>query len=95
MCSFPDLVVESRGVGLMRGVRLEDPRGERSGGEVASGIVAASLRAGVILLSEGPAADLLAVTPPLSIGRGCLEAALEVIEEQLRRVHAGAVHPMA
>lgn len=68
-----------RGRGLMLGLVLA---GEGAG-ERAGRIVEGSLRRGVILLQEGPAGDVLALTPPLSIPELLLDHALAIIEEEV------------
>ncbi len=70
------------GLGLMRGARL---RGERAG-DAAGRVAAGALDRGVILLTEGPAADTLAVTPALAIAEDDLMRALDVVGEVLETV---------
>lgn len=77
-----DGVSEASGLGLMRGVRLRGERAARLAGEVAD----AALAGGVILLTEGPAADALAFTPALAIGEADLVRALDVVGDALARV---------
>jgi 4-aminobutyrate aminotransferase-like enzyme len=69
-------VVGRRGRGLLQGVVLSDA--ERGGR-----VIAAALRAGVLLLAEG-AGEVLALTPPAVITGGQLDHALSVIERALR-----------
>ncbi|MBM4395826.1 MAG: aspartate aminotransferase family protein [Deltaproteobacteria bacterium] len=72
---FPS-VADVRGAGAMVGVELARP-------EVAGRTVEAALRAGVILLTEGPAGDVLAFTPPLTIADADLDRALSAVETAL------------
>jgi len=79
-----DVVGDTRGVGLMLGVELVAPgEPERPATETAARVVRDALRQGVILLAEGPAANVLAVTPPLTITRDQLDFALDAIENAL------------
>jgi 4-aminobutyrate aminotransferase / (S)-3-amino-2-methylpropionate transaminase / 5-aminovalerate transaminase len=73
-------VGDVRGLGLMRGVELVD--GEGAGG-LALDVAARALRRGVLILAEGPAASVLAFTPPLVITEAQLDFAVEVVESQL------------
>lgn len=74
-CSVPG-VVGRRGRGLLQGVVLADA-------SRAGRVVAAALRAGVLLLAEG-AGEVLAITPPAVITDGQLDHALAVLERALR-----------
>jgi 4-aminobutyrate aminotransferase-like enzyme len=74
-------VAPASGLGLMRGVRLRGGRGP----EVAAAVVEEALRGGVILLTEGPAADTLAFTPALAIEEVDLARALDVVGDALER----------
>jgi 4-aminobutyrate aminotransferase-like enzyme len=53
-------IKEIRGAGLMLGVELTD-------GALASALVTEALRAGIILLADSPAGNVLSFTPPFSI----------------------------
>jgi 4-aminobutyrate aminotransferase / (S)-3-amino-2-methylpropionate transaminase / 5-aminovalerate transaminase len=66
----------SRGRGLIQGVPVPG-RGR------ALRVADACLRAGVLVLAEGPEADVLALTPPAVITDEQLAAALEVVESAL------------
>lgn len=79
------LVAEVRGRGLLLGVALVDPASGESAPRTAREVVAGALRRGVILLAEGPSANVLAFTPPLSIPRDLLDHAVTVVEEELDR----------
>lgn len=76
-------VAQARGLGLMQGVVLRDQAG-RTAADRAGDVVRSALRAGVLLLSEGPRGDVLSFTPPLVIGEDQMEHALEVVERALR-----------
>jgi 4-aminobutyrate aminotransferase-like enzyme len=84
----PD-VAEVRGQGLLAGVRLTGgaagPAAQRS-----AAVVGEALQHGVILLSEGPAADVLAFTPPFTITRRQLDHALDVVEAALAQLLGAA-----
>jgi 4-aminobutyrate aminotransferase/(S)-3-amino-2-methylpropionate transaminase len=69
-------VRELRGRGLLIAVELDDPGFARA----AAGEI---LRAGWVVLGEGPESRTLALTPPLTIAENLLEAASEVIAEAL------------
>jgi 4-aminobutyrate aminotransferase-like enzyme len=73
--------VERRGLGLLSGVRLADPAPAAE--PLAVRLAHAALHRGVLVLPEGPAADVLAVTPPAVITDAQLAAALDVMEELL------------
>ena len=75
-------VRDVRGAGAMIGVELQAPGGG-PGGPLAGRVVARALKSGVILLTEGPAGDVLAFTPPLSIPPRDLEQALALVERSL------------
>ena len=65
-------VREVRGLGLLQGIILESA-------ERAQRIVNLCLHNGVLLLMEGPAGDVLAITPPAVITERQLERALDII----------------
>jgi 4-aminobutyrate aminotransferase-like enzyme len=71
-----DVVGTVRGRGLLQGVPL---RGERKALDVA----ARAMQQGVLVLAEGPAADVLALTPPAVITDEQLDAALDIIERSI------------
>jgi 4-aminobutyrate aminotransferase len=76
-----------RGRGLLQGVRLASPAGERP---AALRVCDAVLRRGVILLAEGPAADVLALTPPAVITEDQLGTALEIIGSAIEQLDRAA-----
>ena len=71
------MIREARGVGLLQGVALDDAMR-------ATRVVQACLQRGVLLLMEGPDADILALTPPAVITTEQLDYALDTIELCLR-----------
>jgi len=78
-------VGDVRGVGLMYGVELvDDPVSRRPATALALHVADAALRRGIIVLGEGPALNVLAFTPPLTISEPQLEHALDVVEAALR-----------
>lgn len=69
-------VREVRGRGLMLGIALDSAAR-------ADAVVAGALRAGWILIQEGPRGDVLALTPPLTVSEGLLERATAQLLELL------------
>jgi len=83
-------VGDVRGVGLLQGVELvEDRTSRRPASRLAGRVVEEALRAGVILLFEGPEANVLAFVPPLVITESQLDHALDVVETALARADKG------
>ena len=70
-------VREVRGLGLMLGIELASP-------ERAHAAAQALLQAGWIVLCEGERANVLSLTPPLTIDEALLDAGLGAIEAELR-----------
>jgi 4-aminobutyrate aminotransferase-like enzyme len=66
---------ETRGLGALRGLAFEHAEPPH-----ALRIADRMLQAGVIVLAEGPYAEVLAITPPLAITDEQLEYALEVLQ---------------
>lgn len=84
------VVGEVRGLGLFQGVELvEDRATRRPATELAGRVVDAALERGVLVLTEGPALNVLAFTPPLVITEQQLDYALDVLEEELERAVRG------
>lgn len=78
------LVGDVRGLGFMLGVELVTDRESRAPATDAAGrVVQGALQRGVILLAEGPEANILAFSPPLTITERQLDYALEVLEEEI------------
>lgn len=75
-----DAVAGTRGRGLMLGLELVDPATGEPATELAGRIVLESLRRGWILLADGPGANVLAFTPPLTIAEPLLERATETLD---------------
>lgn len=73
-----DCVQSTTGLGGLQGVVIK--------GVVAVEVCDAALAHGVIVLAEGPALDVLAITPPVVITDAQLDHALGVIEAALARV---------
>ena len=71
----------ARGVGLVRGVPVP-------GAGRALRVADQCLTAGVLVLAEGPMADVLAITPPAVITEAQLDTALDVLETALRNSRA-------
>jgi acetylornithine/succinyldiaminopimelate/putrescine aminotransferase len=64
--------VEVRGAGLLLGAELDRP---------AASVVAASLEAGLVVLSAGE--PVLRLAPPLVVGPDDVDHALQILEEVL------------
>lgn len=79
-CAAITGVRAARGTGLLQGVVLE------GGNAPAVRVMLDALAAGVMLVPEGPVAEVVAVTPPATITDDQLDAALDVVERALRRV---------
>lgn len=79
-------VGDIRGLGLMLGIELvEDPDTKEPATALAREIAGAALQRGIILLTQGPDGNILALAPPLSIEEGQLGYAIGVLEEELVR----------
>lgn len=79
-------VGDVRGAGLLQGIELVDGRAtRRPAAALAARVVHGALERGVLLLSEGPAANVLAITPPLVITEEQVDHALDVVEDALVR----------
>jgi 4-aminobutyrate aminotransferase/(S)-3-amino-2-methylpropionate transaminase len=70
-------VAEVRGRGLLLGVECIGP-------EIARAAIDGLLAHGVIALPAGDDARVIALSPPLSIGRDALDFALDALVEELR-----------
>ena len=71
LATAPD-VIEVRGRGLMIGIELRS-------GELAARIVAEALALGWLLVAEGPEANVLSLTPPLTIASEQLDGAADLL----------------
>lgn len=76
------LHAEIRGLGLMVGVELRLPDG-RPATDATLGVVKEMLQRGFILLPEGEAANVIGLTPPLTISRQQLRATVRALAEVL------------
>jgi 4-aminobutyrate aminotransferase-like enzyme len=74
--------IRVRGLGLMTGVELVGDK-RRSGGEMVEAVVRGMLRRGYVVLPEGEGGEVIGLTPPLTIGRGQLGMALDVLEDEV------------
>jgi 4-aminobutyrate aminotransferase-like enzyme len=82
---FP-IVGDVRGLGLLQGVELvEDRASKQPATEASLQIIMAALRRGVILLADGPASNVLAIAPPLTITETQLDHTIEVLEEEVAK----------
>jgi 4-aminobutyrate aminotransferase-like enzyme len=73
------IVTDVRGRGLLWGVQL-------TSAGVAETAVKRALRAGVILLQSGPAGDVIAISPPLTIAERQLALALDRLEAVIESI---------
>ncbi len=69
-----------RGIGLLLGIEIVTESGEPDG-VLASAIISAALRDGVLLLSDGPDANVIAIAPPFVISDAEIEFALDRLQE--------------
>ena len=67
-----------RGMGLLQGVLVEGDDAP------AVRVMHAALAAGILLVPEGPAGDVVAITPPAAITDAQLDVALDAVEQALR-----------
>jgi len=80
-------VGEVRGRGLMLGIELVRDRTTRDPDpERASRLVIAALRRGWLLLTGGPAGNVLSLSPPLTISRDLLDRSVALLNELLTQV---------
>jgi 4-aminobutyrate aminotransferase/(S)-3-amino-2-methylpropionate transaminase len=77
------IVREVRGRGLMLGLELIEPATGLPATERAGEVMREALRRGWILLPDGPDANVLALTPPLTIDARLLTRASAVLDELL------------
>jgi 4-aminobutyrate aminotransferase/(S)-3-amino-2-methylpropionate transaminase len=78
-----EIVREVRGRGLMLGIELIEPATGEPATDRAGRIVLEALQHGWILLGDGPSANVLALTPPLTISRELLARATELLDQLL------------
>jgi diaminobutyrate-2-oxoglutarate transaminase len=74
-------IAEVRGVGLMWGVELVDPRTGRSATELAAAVQAAALRNGLILEVGGRDDCVLRMLPPLNVDAATVQQAMAALED--------------
>ncbi|TFG64281.1 MAG: aminotransferase class III-fold pyridoxal phosphate-dependent enzyme, partial [Gemmatimonadales bacterium] len=74
---------EVRGRGLMLGLELVEPETGEPATERTGRIVVEALRRGWILLGDGPSANVIALTPPLTISEDLLARATGLLDELL------------
>jgi 4-aminobutyrate aminotransferase-like enzyme len=80
--TIPSARAEIRGRGLMAGVELKNPDGSPAT-DWAFAVIKEMLRRGFILLPEGRHGNVIAFTPPLTISRAELDAAVQALGEIL------------
>ena len=80
-----DIVGDVRGKGLMIGVELvEDKESKKPAGQKAAEVIRRSWKRGVAVVTCG--ASTLRLSPPLTIQRETLDAALEIVEDTVNEV---------
>src|SRR5262249_12103197 len=79
----PPVEVEVRGLGLTVGVELRLPGGAPAS-LIALDVVKKLLRAGFIVLPEGPPSNIISFTPPLTITRAQISGAVRALAQALR-----------
>ena len=75
-----------RGRGLMLGVELIDPDAGGPATSLAGRVVVEALREGWIVLADGPAANVLSLTPPLTIAETLLDHFTATLDGLLGRL---------
>jgi acetylornithine/succinyldiaminopimelate/putrescine aminotransferase/phenylacetate-coenzyme A ligase PaaK-like adenylate-forming protein len=83
-----DLVFDVRGVGLMWGIEIADPRTGEPRGDLARAVQRHCLDRGLILEVGGRAGAVVRLLPPLVVTEEVLDAALDIIEDALAAVAA-------
>ncbi len=78
-------VGDVRGRGLLAGIELVHPDSGAPDGAAAARVITLALREGLILLADGPDANVIGLSPPLTIAEAQLDCALTVLEGCLRR----------
>lgn len=78
----PGSKIEPRGLGLLAGLEIRQANGTPATGKVLD-VLKHMLREGFILLPEGEQAEVIALTPPLTISKAQLDRAIEVLERLL------------
>ena len=74
--------IQIRGLGLMAGVEIRRPGGSPAAG-AALRIVAEMLRAGFLVLPEGESSNIISFTPPLTVTKAQLSAAVRALQQAL------------
>jgi len=77
-----------RGRGLMLGVELVDPDTGRPATGLAGRVVRGALHRGWIVLADGHDANILALTPPLTIEPSLLDRATSMLDDLLAELLA-------
>lgn len=84
------LIYEVRGRGLMIGVELRHTDGSPAG-DVAGIALADMLRRGIIMLADGAAGNVLALTPPFDLS----DDEIEFVVHQVRNAISSSIHQLA
>jgi 4-aminobutyrate aminotransferase len=73
----------------MVGIDLVADRGDRApDAALAARVLVGALRRGWILLAGGPDGNVLSLTPPLTVARDLLDAAVRMLDETLAEATA-------
>ena len=76
-------IADIRGRGLMLGLELVTPDG-RPDGERAIAVIQRALRAGIVMLADSPAANVLSFTPPFTIANEEIDFVIRWLVDELR-----------
>ncbi len=78
------VIGDVRGLGLMAGIELvRDRRSKEPHPAAAASVMRRALARGVIMITSGPAGNVLSISPPLTITRRQLDFALDVLDGAL------------
>jgi 4-aminobutyrate aminotransferase-like enzyme len=83
--STASTIIRARGKGLMAGLELSKPNGKPAT-SASLNVIKKLLGRGFVLLPEGPAANVIGFTPPLTISREQIRSAVQALEAELEAV---------
>ena len=93
MAASRRIVKEVRGRGLMVGLELHDPDGQVPAGRLTAAVLVEGLKQGWILLGAGMRGEVVSLSPPLTIERQLLDAAVGALDEILTAAEVGLAAP--